>query len=297
MSDFIKIFLNFAPYKYLYATFCVIRLGTFKMNKLIAFALIAAVSCNDLVQGPEGGRKIYDENKEASPAIWKQKSEVTIKANDTDVISQIVITDLRPDKDGEAQIIDGGEGQKNVTVELKSPTILRGFYFHIEVYVVSEDEQQSYPKSATTELLYPEEVAMFTEQIPVMENDTKVNDGETTQPDMSATEATTALIGDKVLAPADRKTRDTDATVDPTVHNDNNMTGHFNQPHNQLIHSPQETKHNDNNKREDETVTPMHPLVFKELKTNQAASTTEPGTHDETTKTMTRPLTSGLKQL
>ncbi|KOB74444.1 Immune-related Hdd1 [Operophtera brumata] len=219
------------------------------MYKLIALALVAAVSCNDLIQGPTGGRKIYDANQEASPAIWKQKNEVTIKANDTEVISRIVITDLRPDKDGEAKIVNGGPGQNNVTVELKSPTILRGFSFHVEVYAAEDNGQQiAYPKTYPVESVVPEEVPVSTEQvpvsteqmpvsteqmpvstgqIPVMENDTKVNPDTKKDSDKPVTEGTTtteyhAKVQGKLEAPimTDRKSRTAeDTTVVPTAQN------------------------------------------------------------------------------
>lgn len=144
------------------------NLQGFNMHKLIALALVAAVTCNDLAQGPEGGRKIFDEEREASPTIWKQKAEFTVNANDTEVISRVVITDRRPDKDGEAKITEGGPGQNNVTIELKSPTVFRGYDFHIEVYVVDKNQP-----IGPEEPFYPEEPVNT--EMPSMENDTKVN--------------------------------------------------------------------------------------------------------------------------
>lgn len=215
------------------ATFCVIRLGSSKMYRVLAFALIAAASCNDLIQGPETGRKIYNETKEASPAIWKQKDEVTIRVNDTDVISRIVITDLRPDKDGEVKIVAGGQGQKNVTVELKSPTIFRGYDFRIEVYAVNENGQEIIPEEwLTTEVSHPEEVTS-TEQIPVMENDTKVNPKESVTGDK-----TSAVAGqDKIEAPVitDRKSRNTDVKVDSIVQYVSENITENNKPRNLLL--------------------------------------------------------------
>ncbi|CAH2058277.1 unnamed protein product, partial [Iphiclides podalirius] len=108
----------------------------------VLFAIVNIVRSRDIVVGTkDGGRKIYDENKQASPAIWRQTENVTIAANDTEVIRGIVITDLRVEKDGDAKIVEGGEGQKNVTIELKSPTVLRGYEFHIEAYAIPEDTQ------------------------------------------------------------------------------------------------------------------------------------------------------------
>ncbi|XP_045507185.1 uncharacterized protein LOC123703277 [Colias croceus] len=117
----------------------------YKVLALLAFA--ALVKCHDIAIGSNtNGRKIYEEKKQASPAIWRQDDNVTISANDGEVISRVVVHDLRAEKDGEVKIIDGGEGQKNVTLELKSPTALRGYEFHIEVYAIP-DQKSDQPKT------------------------------------------------------------------------------------------------------------------------------------------------------
>lgn len=102
-------------------------------------AFVALVQSRDVIVGENtDGSKIFDETKEASPALWRQSQNVTVNASDSEIISRVVITDLRPDKDGDAKIVEGGEGQKNVTIELKSPTVLRGYEFHIEVYAIPD---------------------------------------------------------------------------------------------------------------------------------------------------------------
>ncbi|KAI5644691.1 transcription activator MBF2 domain-containing protein [Phthorimaea operculella] len=107
---------------------------------VLAIVLLASVSCKDLEQGQNAteARKIFDEKREASPAVWRQVDKITINTPDAEVISRVVITDLRPNKDGEANIVEGGEGNQTVTIELKSPTVLRGYEFHIEVYAVPD---------------------------------------------------------------------------------------------------------------------------------------------------------------
>lgn len=105
---------------------------------VILFTIVCAVVGHDVSIGRStGGRKIFDEIRQANPAIWRQIENVTIIAPSDEVISGVVVTDMRPDKDGDAQIVDGGEGKDMVTIELKSPTILRGYEFHLEVYTVS----------------------------------------------------------------------------------------------------------------------------------------------------------------
>ncbi|XP_038218216.1 uncharacterized protein LOC119836814 [Zerene cesonia] len=115
---------------------------------LALFAFAALVKCHDIAIGSNtNGRKIYEETKQASPAIWRQVDNVTITASDGEVISRVIVHDLRSEKDGEVKIIDGGEGHKNVTLELKSPTALRGYEFHIEVYAIPDLKSGDQPKS------------------------------------------------------------------------------------------------------------------------------------------------------
>lgn len=104
--------------------------------KLLAvLGFVAVASAADLTVGVESGRIIYEQNVTASPAIWKQIHNLTVTANETDeIISRVVVIDNRPEKDGEAKVVEGGEGQKNVTIELKSPAVFRGYDFTIKVF-------------------------------------------------------------------------------------------------------------------------------------------------------------------
>lgn len=108
------------------------------MNSIRAAVIVAlavtGVTCNDLQVGSNHGRIVFNETIQASPAIWRQSQQITINVTDQEIISGVVVTDQRAEKDGEARIIEGGEGQQNVTVELKSPTVFRGFDFHVTAY-------------------------------------------------------------------------------------------------------------------------------------------------------------------
>lgn len=97
---------------------------------------LASVACNDIRLGyaTAQSRKIFSEIKEADPALWKRTDDVIVNAPSNDIISAVYVTDLRDDKDGEAYIESGGIGTKSVTIGLKSPTILRGYKFEVEVY-------------------------------------------------------------------------------------------------------------------------------------------------------------------
>ncbi|XP_034825978.1 enolase-phosphatase E1-like [Maniola hyperantus] len=101
---------------------------------VVLFSLFCIGWSKDITLGNAEGRKIFDEVRQANPAIWRQYENVTVIAPDNELISKVVITDKRPEKDGDVQIVSGGDGQKSVTIELKSPTVLRGYEFHIEVY-------------------------------------------------------------------------------------------------------------------------------------------------------------------
>ncbi|OWR49141.1 immune-related Hdd1 [Danaus plexippus plexippus] len=101
---------------------------------IVLLSLVSFVRNHDVSIGSEGGRKIFEDTRYAGPAIWRQIENITVMAPDNEIISKVNITDLRPDKDGDVEIVDGGSGEKSVTIELKSPTVLRGYEFHIEVY-------------------------------------------------------------------------------------------------------------------------------------------------------------------
>ncbi|XP_075986217.1 uncharacterized protein LOC142983210 [Anticarsia gemmatalis] len=112
------------------------------MNFLVAFAcLVASASAKDLILGRVGGKLIFESNETASPAIWKQIKVVTVSAAFPLVISHVAVTDKRDDKNGEAKITEGGVGHQNVSIELKSPTILRGYDFEIKVFADKEGSQ------------------------------------------------------------------------------------------------------------------------------------------------------------
>ncbi|XP_035454600.1 uncharacterized protein LOC118279165 [Spodoptera frugiperda] len=100
---------------------------------------LSTVECNDIHIGYTNtrSRKVYSELKEADPALWRRTDEVTIKTPPHEVIDSIHVSDLREEKDGEAYITSGGVGMPYVTIALKSPTILRGYKFQIEVYASS----------------------------------------------------------------------------------------------------------------------------------------------------------------
>lgn len=103
----------------------------------VVFALcIASVACNDIRLGfaSAQSRKIFSEIKEANAALWQRTDDVIINAPSNELISAIYVTDLREVKDGEAFIESGGIGTKSVTIGLKSPSILRGYKFEIEVF-------------------------------------------------------------------------------------------------------------------------------------------------------------------
>ncbi|XP_035454765.2 uncharacterized protein LOC118279245 [Spodoptera frugiperda] len=104
-------------------------------TKVVAlFGLVAVAAAADLSVGREGGQLIFDKNVTASPAIWKQVQNLTVNATDDGLISRVVVIDNRPKKDGEAKVVDGGVGHNDVTIELKSPTVFRGFDFTVKVY-------------------------------------------------------------------------------------------------------------------------------------------------------------------
>ncbi|KAJ8708306.1 hypothetical protein PYW07_010431 [Mythimna separata] len=113
--------------------------------KLIISALVVYLSIVDssdirIGYASPRSKKIYGEIKEANPALWRRTEDVVINAPHNEIIDAIYITDLREYKDGEAYIASGGLGQKSVTVSLKSPTILRGYKFEIEVFANNPNE-------------------------------------------------------------------------------------------------------------------------------------------------------------
>ncbi|KAJ0171915.1 hypothetical protein K1T71_012678 [Dendrolimus kikuchii] len=106
-------------------------------------SIISIADANDIRLGyaTPRAKKIFSEIKEADPALWKRTDDVIINTPNNDLIEAVYVTDLREDKDGEAYIESGGVGMKSVTIALKSPTILRGYKFEIEVYAVDPSSQ------------------------------------------------------------------------------------------------------------------------------------------------------------
>ncbi|PZC71301.1 hypothetical protein B5X24_HaOG213664 [Helicoverpa armigera] len=119
----------------------------FKLLTVLVLYLSLAES-NDIRIGHTTYRskKIYSEIKEANPALWTRTDDIIINAPHNEVIDAIYITDLRENKDGKASIVSGGVGMKSVTITLKSPAILRGYKFEIEVY--SDNPSQGYYKDS-----------------------------------------------------------------------------------------------------------------------------------------------------
>ncbi|XP_059056339.1 myb-like protein X [Achroia grisella] len=127
-------------------------------NILTLLILVSITNARDISLGSEGGTKIFDENFQASPAIWRQMQNVTINTTDDEVISKIIVKDLRPEKDGDVDIVDGGEGQKKLTLELKSPTVLRGYDFHVEVYATPTSQAKVIDDKKQQDLTHPKQI-------------------------------------------------------------------------------------------------------------------------------------------
>lgn len=168
--------------------------------------LVALSHSHDLIVGQNNtGRKIFDETKQASPAVWRQVQNVTVSVNGSEVISQVVVNDQRPEKDGDAKIIEGGEGQKNVTIELKSPTVLRGFDFHIEVYAAPEEEIQNHNKN-----MYPEHPSQDRKDLDAKKHVNKLPSNQTP----FGTDGTTDTSTETKPNPVDRAT---DLTINDKI--------------------------------------------------------------------------------
>uniref|UniRef100_A0A2A4JSE6 Uncharacterized protein n=1 Tax=Heliothis virescens TaxID=7102 RepID=A0A2A4JSE6_HELVI len=119
-----------------------------KIILIALFGFAAVASAADLTVGNEGGSLIYEQNVTASPTIWKQTRNLTVNATDDAVISRVVVIDNRPEKDGEAKVVEGGEGEKNVTIELKGPAVFRGFDFTVQVFAAPDNgNSPKHPKA------------------------------------------------------------------------------------------------------------------------------------------------------
>ncbi|KAJ8708717.1 hypothetical protein PYW08_010099 [Mythimna loreyi] len=103
---------------------------------LLSLSNLTSVESNDITLGlaTPFSKKIYSAVKIANPAIWRREDDVMVSTPNHELIDAVYVTDLRPDKEGEAYIEAGGLGSKTVTIALKSPSILRGYKFAIEVY-------------------------------------------------------------------------------------------------------------------------------------------------------------------
>jgi hypothetical protein len=102
---------------------------------VITLALLGVVNCLDVNIGSKDiGRKIHEEDCSAKPALWRRSSTVVVAAPEGEVITGIFVTDHRPKKDGVVHIVEGGLKEKIVVLKLKSPTVFRGYNFHVEVY-------------------------------------------------------------------------------------------------------------------------------------------------------------------
>lgn len=118
---------------------------------LVICALIVLASANDIILLNQNlGKKVLDAKYEAGPAIWRQVKNVTFQTSGSEIISKIIVTDLRPDKDGVAALAAGGIGQDNVVIELQSPTILRGFDYRVQIFTIASNAVRS-ATSTTTE--------------------------------------------------------------------------------------------------------------------------------------------------
>ncbi|CAB3220873.1 unnamed protein product [Arctia plantaginis] len=119
---------------------------------LVLFYFSIVVETNDVSLGHATpySKKIYSAIKTADPALWKRRDDILINAPNNDFISAVYVTDLRSDKEGEAYVAAGGIGSRSVTIKLKSPSILRGYKFQIDVY--ADSMHSNYPGNFRTSL-------------------------------------------------------------------------------------------------------------------------------------------------
>ncbi|KAJ8708643.1 hypothetical protein PYW08_010025 [Mythimna loreyi] len=129
-----------------------------KVFAVIGF--VALASAADLTVGAGVRKLIFDKNITAGPTIWQRVKTVTVNISNTtnEVISRIVVIDNRPEKDGEAKVIEGGEGHKNVTIELKSPAVFRGLDFTVQVFAdeVNNAQVPQHPKVTGSKTQQPQ---------------------------------------------------------------------------------------------------------------------------------------------
>ncbi|KAI5644684.1 transcription activator MBF2 domain-containing protein [Phthorimaea operculella] len=127
----------------------------YKITSLLLVLYVSSSQANDIRLGhaSPSSRKIFSELREASPALWTRNDDVVVTTVGTEVISAIYVTDLREDNAGEAYIESGGIGMKTVTIGLRSPSILRGYKFQVEVY--ADDSSARYFGHAKGGYPYP----------------------------------------------------------------------------------------------------------------------------------------------
>ncbi|KAJ8708644.1 hypothetical protein PYW08_010026 [Mythimna loreyi] len=129
-----------------------------KVFAVIGF--VALASAADLTVGAGVRKLIFDKNITAGPTIWQRVKTVTVNTSNTtnEVISRIVVIDNRLEKDGEAKVIEGGEGHKNVTIELKSPAVFRGLDFTVQVFADEKNNAQvpQHPKITGSKTQQPQ---------------------------------------------------------------------------------------------------------------------------------------------
>ncbi|CAG9792499.1 unnamed protein product [Diatraea saccharalis] len=114
------------------------------MFLLSIVSLILFVCCSnshDLYLGyPDIGSKlIYSKVHQENPAIWVRSETFTVNCSKNEVINAIQVMDLREDKWAEAYIKAGGIGEHFVTIELNSPSVLRGYNFWVNIYVLQSN--------------------------------------------------------------------------------------------------------------------------------------------------------------
>lgn len=107
---------------------------------LAVLAVVALASANDLHEGYNGTASHKPVFQGHYAGDWKSavRPGIEIFVNTSDLITGINVTDLRDGKDGVASIASGGIGHENVTISLKSPNILRGYDFLVEVFADEE---------------------------------------------------------------------------------------------------------------------------------------------------------------
>ncbi|XP_073960670.1 uncharacterized protein [Choristoneura fumiferana] len=179
----------------------------------LVLALAAVALGHDIIEGSNNtdAKEVFHDHFEASPAIWKQTKDLFINASENEVISKIIITDLRPDKDGDAQITAGGVGQNNVTITLKSPTILRGYDFLVSVFSVCCQNVTVHENNSNSQ--FPDNVGGENQEIPDEKVHTEIPRDVATGKTDVFTESGLATVTGKPVQVSDKSTEVTDTTA------------------------------------------------------------------------------------